>query len=121
MSEIKATEDGLEIKADKIKLEGPEAEYVTLAVVKGEVLGNMKNTLVRLPTFCHQVSEGDTVAFTQNLICTVRGRVLIKATYDVEDPRLHMLMLMQSTDPMFQDPKNLPIVEMKIEEVRVEN
>lgn len=126
MSEIKTTENGLEIEANKITLEGPKTEYVTLAVVEynpNEALGcegnATENALVRLPTFCHQVSEGDTVTFTRGSIFTVRGRVLIKVTYDVEDPRLHMLMLMESTAPAFQDPKNLPVVETKIEEVRV--
>lgn len=36
MAEIKATENGLGIQADKITLEGPETEYVTLAARSAE-------------------------------------------------------------------------------------
>lgn len=137
-SEIKATEDGLEIKADKIKLEGPETEYVTLAVVEYDPYegmdceGNEKDkTLVRLPTFCRQVGEDDKITFSGKRDVDTRpeskpwnapeewiwtGYVLSEATYEVRDPRLHMLLL-----GFGQSLTSLPVVETKIEEVRVEN
>lgn len=138
MSEIKATEDGLEIKADKIKLEGPEAEYVTLAVVEYDPYegmdceGNEKDkTLVRLPTFCRQVGEDDKITFSGKISVDTSlesepwnapeewiwtGYVLAEASYEVRDPRLHMLLL-----GFGQSLTSLPVVETKIEEVRVEN
>ena len=71
MAGIKATENGLGIQADKITLEGPETEYVTLAAVEYDPYegmdceGNEKDTtLVRLPTFCHQVGEDDKITFS---------------------------------------------------------
>ena len=71
MSEIKTAENGLGIQAGKITLEGPETEYVTLAAVEYDPYegmdceGNEKDkTLVRLPTFCHQVGEDDKITFS---------------------------------------------------------
>ena len=138
MAEIKATENGLEIQAGKITLEGPETEYVTLAVVEYDPYEGMDceanekdKTLVRLPTFCHQVGEDDKITFSGKLDVDTRpeskpwnapeewiwtGYVLSEATYEVRDPRLHMLLL-----GFGQSLTSLPVVETKIEEVRVEN
>lgn len=137
MAEIKTTENGLEIQASKIKLEGPETEYVTLAVVEYDPYegmdceGNEKDkTLVRLPTFCRQVGEEDKITFSGKISVDTSpesepwnapegwiwtGYVLSEATYEVRDPRLHMLLLGFS-----QSLTSLPVVETKIEEVRVE-
>lgn len=138
MTEIKATENGLGIQADKIKLEGPETEYVTLAVVEYDPYegmdceGNEKDkTLVRLPTFCRQVGEDDKITFSGKISVDTSsesepwnapeewiwtGYVLAEASYEVRDPRLHMLLL-----GFDQSLTSLPVVETKIEEVRVEN
>lgn len=138
MSEIKTTEDGLEIKANEITLEGPETEYVTLAVVEYDPYegmdceGNEKDkTLVRLPTFCRQVDEDDKITFSGKISVDASpeskpwnapeewiwtGYVLAEASYEVRDPRLHMLLL-----GFGQSLTSLPVVETKIEEVRVEN
>lgn len=138
MAEIKATEDGLGIQAGKITLEGPETEYVTLAAVEYDPYegmdceGNEKDkTLVRLPAFCQQVGEDDKITFSGKLDVDTRlesepwnapeewiwtGYVLAKATYEVRGPRLHMLLL-----GFGQSLTSLPVVETKIEEVRVEN
>lgn len=138
MAEIKATENGLEIQAGKITLEGPETEYVTLAVVEYDPYegmdceGNEKDkTLVRLPTFCRQVGEDDKITFSGKISVDTRpesepwnapeewiwtGYVLAEASYEVRDPRLHMLLL-----GFGQSLASLPVVETKIEEVRVEN
>lgn len=138
MAEIKTTENGLEIQASKIKLEGPETEYVTLAVVEYDPYegmdceGNEKDkTLVRLPTFCRQVGEEDKITFSGKISVDTSpesepwnapeewiwtGYVLAEASYEVRDPRLHMLLL-----GFDQSLTSLPVVETKIEEVRVEN
>lgn len=138
MSEIKATENGLGIQAGKITLEGPETEYVTLAAVEYDPYegmdceGNEKDTtLVRLPTFCHQVGEDDKITFSGKINVDTKpeskpwnapeewiwtGYVLAKASYEVRDPHLHMLLL-----GFGQSLTSLPVVETKIEEVRVEN
>lgn len=138
MTEIKATENGLGIQADKIKLEGPETEYVTLAVAEYDPYegmdceGNEKDkTLVRLPTFCRQVGEDDKITFSGKISVDTSpesepwnapeewiwtGYVLAEASYEVRDPRLHMLLL-----GFGQSLTSLPVVETKIEEVRVEN
>lgn len=138
MAEIKATEDGLGIQAGKITLEGPETEYVTLAAVEYDPYEGMDceenekdKTLVRLPAFCQQVGEDDKITFSGKLDVDTRlesepwnapeewiwtGYVLAKATYEVRGPRLHMLLL-----GFGQSLTSLPVVETKIEEVRVEN
>ena len=138
MAGIKATENGLGIQAGKITLEGPETEYVTLAAVEYDPCegmdceGNEKDkTLVRLPAFCQQVGEDDKITFSGKLDVDTRlesepwnapeewiwtGYVLAKATYEVRGPRLHMLLL-----GFGQSLTSLPVVETKIEEVRVEN
>lgn len=138
MAEIKTTDNGLEIQASKITLEGPETEYVTLAVVEYDPYegmdceGNEKDkTLVRLPTFCRQVGEDDKITFSGKISVDTRpesepwnapeewiwtGYVLAEASYEVRDPRLHMLLL-----GFDQSLTSLPVVETKIEEVRVEN
>lgn len=138
MAEIKATKNGLGIQAGKITLEGPETEYVTLAAVEYDPYegmdceGNEKDkTLVRLPAFCQQVGEDDKITFSGKLDVDTRlesepwnapeewiwtGYVLAKATYEVRGPRLHMLLL-----GFGQSLTSLPVVETKIEEVRVEN
>ena len=138
MAGIKATENGLGIQADKITLEGPETEYVTLAAVEYDPYegmdceGNEKDTtLVRLPTFCHQVGEDDKITFSGKINVDTKpeskpwnapkewiwtGYVLAKASYEVRDPHLHMLLL-----GCGQSLTSLPVVETKIEEVRVEN
>lgn len=138
MAEIKTTENGLEIQAGKITLEGPETEYVTLAVVEYDPYegmdceGNEKDkTLVRLPTFCRQVDEDDKITFSRKISVDASpeskpwnaleewiwtGYVLAEASYEVRDPRLHMLLL-----GFGQSLTSLPVVETKIEEVRVEN
>ena len=138
MAEIKTTGNGLGIQASKITLEGPETEYVTLAVVEYDPYegmdceGNEKSkALVRLPTFCQQVGEDDKITFSGRLDVDTRpesepwnapeewiwtGYVLSKATYEVRGPRLHMLLL-----GFDQSLTSLPVVETKIEEVRVEN
>lgn len=138
MAGIKATENGLGIQAGKITLEGPETEYVTLAAVEYDPYegmdceGNEKDkTLVRLPAFCQQVGEDDKITFSGKLDVDTRlesepwnapeewiwtGYVLAKATYEVRGPRLHMLLL-----GFGQSLTSLPVVETKIEEVRVEN
>lgn len=122
----------------EITLEGPETEYVTLAVVEYDPYegmdceGNEKDkTLVRLPTFCRQVGEDDKITFSGKLDVDTRpeskpwnapeewiwtGYVLSEATYEVRDPRLHMLLL-----GFGQSLTSLPVVETKIEEVRVKN
>ena len=121
----------------EITLEGPETEYVTLAVVEYDPYegmdceGNEKDkTLVRLPTFCRQVGEDDKITFSGKRDVDTRpesepwnapeewiwtGCVLSEATYEVRDPRLHMLLL-----GFDQSLTSLPVVETKIEEVRVE-
>lgn len=136
MAEIKT--NGLEIQASKITLEGPETEYVTLAVVEYDPYegmdceGNEKDkTLVRLPTFCRQVGEDDKITFSGKISVDTSpesepwnapeewiwtGYVLAEASYEVRDPRLHMLLL-----GFDQSLASLPVVETKIEEVRVEN
>ncbi|SEM38936.1 hypothetical protein SAMN05216431_10233 [Ligilactobacillus sp. WC1T17] len=122
MSEIKTTENGLEIQANKITLEGPETKYITLAVVEYDPYegmdceGNDKDkTLVRLPTFCHQVNRGDLITFkTGSSSKPFQGKVLAKQTYNVEDDYLPMLLLAFN-----QDLGCLPTIEVKIEEVRV--
>lgn len=138
MAGIKATENGLGIQAGKITLEGPETEYVTLAAVEYDPYegmdceGNEKDkTLVRLPAFCQQVGEDDKITFSGKLDVDTRlesepwnapeewiwtGYVLAKATYEVRGPRLHMLLL-----GFGQSLTSLPVVETKIEEVKVEN
>ena len=137
MAEIKTAENGLEIQASKITLEGPETEYVTLAVVEYDPYegmdceGNEKDkTLVRLPTFCQQVGEDDKITFSGKISVDTSpesepwnapeewiwtGYVLAEASYEVRDPRLHMLLL-----GFDQSLTSLPVVETKIEEVRVE-
>lgn len=138
MGEIKATENGLGIQASKITLEGPETEYVTLAVVEYDPYDGMDcegdekdKTLVRLPTFCRQVDEDDKITFSGKISVDASpesepwnapkewiwtGYVLAEASYEVRDPRLHMLLL-----GFGQSLTSLPVVETKIEEVRVEN
>lgn len=119
-------------------MEGPETEYVTLAVVEYDPYegmdceGNEKSkTLVRLPTFCQQVGEDDKITFSGKISVDASpeskpwnapeewiwtGYVLAEASYEVRDPRLHMLLL-----GFGQSLTSLPVVETKIEEVRVEN
>lgn len=110
MAEIKATENGLGIQADKITLEGPETEYVTLAAVEYDPYegmdceGNEKDTR----------PESEPWNAPEEWIWT--GYVLSKASYEVRDPHLHMLLL-----GFGQSLTSLPVVETKIEEVRVEN
>lgn len=138
MSEIKAMENGLEIEANEITLNESKSKFVTLAVVEYDpdegmdCEGNEKDkTLVRLPAFCHQVGEDDKITFSGKINVDTRpeskpwnapeewiwtGYVLVKASYEIRDPRLHMLLL-----GFGQSLTSLPVVETKIEEVRVEN
>lgn len=127
MSEIKATEDGLEIKANKItlgKLE-PKSKYVTLAIVEydpfegtGDAGVTRRKDIVSLPTFCRQVDKDDLITFRAAPDCDLfSGKVLVKQTYDIEGDYLPMLLLAFDRDPQYA----LPTVETKIEEVRVEN
>lgn len=123
MAEIKATENGLGIQAGKITLEGPETEYVTLAVVEydpDETTMNegtrVKNIIVRLPTFCRQVDRGDLITFTKHLNPMIfNGKVLAKQTYAVEGDYLPMLLLAFDSKSL----GTLPTVRTKIEETRV--
>lgn len=125
MSEIKTTEDGLEIKANKITLNEsePKSKYITLAVVeydpdegtRSEGIA-VENMIVSLPTFCCQVNKGDLITFKESVGPKIfNGKVLAKQTYDVEDDYLPMLML------AFQNKSlgALPTVETKIVEMRV--
>lgn len=125
MSEIKTTEDGLEIKANKITLNEsePKSKYITLAVVEydpDEGTRNegiaVENMIVSLPAFCCQVNKGDLITFKESVGPKIfNGKVLAKQTYDVEDDYLPMLML------AFQNKSlgALPTVETKIVEMRV--
>lgn len=125
MSEIKTTENGLEIKANKITLteSEPKSKYITLAVVEydpDEGTRNegiaVENMIVSLPTFCCQVNKGDLITFKESVGPQIfNGKVLAKQTYDVEDDYLPMLML------AFQNKSlgALPTVETKIVEMRV--
>lgn len=125
MSEIKTTENGLEIEANKITLNEsePKSKYITLAVVEydpDEGTRNegiaVKNTIVSLPTFCRQVNRGDLITFKKPVGPQFfNGKVLAKQTYDIEGGYLPMLLL------AFQNKYLgvLPTVETKIEETRV--
>lgn len=123
MSEIKTTENGLEIKANKITLNESKPKYITLAVVEYDPFEGTEDVgvttskaIVSLPTFCRQVGRGDLITFrTDSDSKPFSGKVLAKQTYDIEGDYLSMLLLAFGHDPIYA----LPTVEAKIEETKV--
>ena len=125
MSEIKTTENGLKIEANEItpNESEPKSKYITLAAVEydpfegTEDAGTItRNTIVSLPTFCHQVNRGDLITFKEAVGPQIfNGKVLDKQTYDVEGDYLPMLLLAFENKSLGA----LPTVETKIEETRV--
>lgn len=124
MSEIKTTENGLEIEANKITLNEsePKSKYITLAVVEydpDEGTRNegiaVENMIVSLPTFCRQVNRGDLITFKESVGPQIfNGKVLAKETYGFREDYLSMLLLMSH-----RSLETLPNVEAKVEKVRV--
>lgn len=123
MNEIKTTENGLEIEANKITLNESKSKYITLAVVEYDPNRTtmyegtkVENIIVSLPTFCHQVSRGDLITFKKHLNPQpFKGEVLAKETYDVKDDYLLMLLSASNIESL----ETLPTVETKIVETRV--
>lgn len=122
----------------EITLEGPETEYVTLAVVEYDPYEGMiaketkkarrlfvcRHSANKLAKMIRSRSAED-LTWTRGLKASRgmlpkngsgRGTCFLKATYEVRGPRLHMLLL-----GFDQSLTSLPVVETKIEEVRVEN
>lgn len=106
--------------------------------VKNELLnielrstGKILSRITTLDVYDAEVDEDDKITFSGKISVDASpeskpwnapeewiwtGYVLAEASYEVRDPRLHMLLL-----GFGQSLTSLPVVETKIEEVRVEN